>query len=138
MIKKIFTYLMLTLFTTAVAAEELVMMCDKTIFKYVQDPAGDKVFWKDEKWTKNKYEEWCTEAPTKSDIENGMLESEGWTRIIKDNKATCLFKKITWSNPTEVMTNSVSVTDFVNFTRHVEYYVTSTGSKKNVYDITCK
>ena len=129
---------MLTLFTTAVAAEEIVMKCDEHTYKYIQDPARDKVFWKHKKWTKNKYEEWCSEAPTKSDIENGMLSSEGWTRIIKDNKATCLIKKSTWSNPTEVMTNSVSVTDFVNFTRHVEYYVTSTGSKKNVYDITCK
>ena len=129
---------MLTLFTTAVAAEELVMNCDEYIYKYIQDPAGDKIIWKHKKWTKNKYEEWCSEAPTKSDIENGMLSSEGWTRIIKDNKATCLIKKSTWSNPTEVMTNSVSVNDFVNFTRYVEYYVTSTGSKKNVLDITCK
>ena len=138
MIKKIFTCLILTLFTTTLVAEELFMKCDEFYYKYVQDPSGDKVFWKHKKWTKNKYEEWCTETPTKSDIENGMLEVEGSTRIIKDNKATCLIKKITLRNPTEVMTNSVSVTDFVNFTRHVEYYSTNTGSKKNVKDITCK
>ena len=45
---------MLTLFTTAVAAEELVMNCDEYIYKYIQDPAGDKIIWKHKKWTKNK------------------------------------------------------------------------------------
>jgi len=138
MIKKIFTYLMLTLFTTAVAAEELVMKCNQTIYKYVEDPTGDKVFYKNKKMTKNKYQEFCAEAPTDGDIEIGMLTKEGLTRIIKDNKSTCLTKKITSSNPTEVLTNLVSVTDFVKFTRHVEYYANSTGSKKNVFDITCK
>lgn len=123
---------MLTLFTTAVAAEEIVMKCDEYTYKYTQDPAGDKVFWKHKKWTKNKYEEWCIEFPA------GAISSEGWVRIIKDNKATCLFKKMTFSNPTEVVTNSVSVTDFVNFTRHIEMYAASRGSKKDVYDFTCK
>ena len=128
---------MLTLFTTAVAAEELFMKCDVYGYKYVQDPAGDKVFWKHRKWTKNKYQEFCAEAPTKADIKNGMLKREGWTRIIKDNKATCLIKKTTYKNNIE-RTNSVSVSDFVNLTRHLEWYHTNTGSKKNVNDITCK
>ena len=129
---------MLTLFTTAVAAEELFMMCDGFTYKYVQDPAGDKVFWKHRKWSKNKYDEWCTQVPSKNDIKAGQLTREGWTRIIKDNKATCLIKKTTYHNTIYVRTNSVSVSDFVNLTRHVEYYSTNTGSKKNVKDFTCK
>ena len=35
---------MLTLFTTAVAAEELVMKCGDNIYKYVQDTAEIKFF----------------------------------------------------------------------------------------------
>ena len=131
MIKKIFTYLILTLFTTAVAAEELVMMCDSAIYKYVQDPAGDKVFYKN-KNTNNKYKEWCDELPSR-----GTISSEGRVRIIKDNKATCMVKKSIFPNNIE-RTNSLSVNDFINLTRHLESYQTNTGSKKNVYDITCK
>ena len=132
MIKKTFIYLMLTLFTTAVAAEELFMKCGQTTYKYVQDPAGDKVFWKNPKGTKNKYKEWCTEA-----VQGKQISKVGWTRIVKDNKATCLSKKITYPNNIE-RTNSVSVNDYVNLTRHIEWYHTNTGSTKNVKDITCK
>ena len=87
---------MLTLFTTAVAAEELFMKCGTFSYKYVQDPTGDKVYYKHKKMTKNKYQEFCAEAPTDGDIKYGMLTREGWTRIIKDNKATCLIKKTTY------------------------------------------
>jgi len=133
MIKKTFIYLILTLFTTAVAAEELFMKCGKTTtYKYVQDPAGDKVFYKNSKGTKNKYKEWCADAPYANQIKR-----EGWVRIIKDNKATCLTKKITYKDNTE-RSNGVSVSDFVNLTRHIEWYHTNTGSTKNVKDITCK
>jgi hypothetical protein len=137
MIKKTFIYLMLTLFTTAVAAEELFMKCGTFSYKYVQDPTGDKVYYKHKKMTKNKYQEFCAEAPTDGDIKYGMLTREGWTRIIKDNKATCLIKKTTYKNNIE-RTNAASVSDFVNLTRHLEWYHTNTGSKKNVKDITCK
>lgn len=62
MIKKIFIYLILTLFTTVVAAEELFMKCGDNIYKYVQDPAGDLVFLKHPHYTNNKFQEWCKEA----------------------------------------------------------------------------
>ena len=122
---------MLTLFTTAVAAEELFMKCDQAIYKYVQDPAGDKVFYKN-KNTNNKYKEWCDEFKSK-----GAISSEGWVRIIKDNKATCMVKKTIYPNNVE-RTNVLSVNDFVNLTRHSENYQTNTGSKKNVFKQTCK
>ena len=121
---------MLTLFTTAVAAEELFMMCHGFTYKYVQNPAGDKFFMKN-KSTNNKYVEWCTEAP-----QGAQIAKEGWVRIVKDNKATCISKKITY--PNSKMTNTVSVSDFINLTRHVEWYQIKTGSKKNVKDVTCK
>ena len=38
MIKKTIIYLILTLFTTAVAADELFMKCGPTTFKYINDP----------------------------------------------------------------------------------------------------
>ena len=132
MIKKTFIYLMLTLFTTAVAAEELFMKCGKFSYKYVQDPTEDKVFYKSSRGTKNKYKEWCAETPS-----GNQIKREGWVRIIKDNKATCLTKKITYKDNTE-RSNGVSVSDFVNLTRHIEWYHTNSGSKKNVKDITCK
>ena len=84
------------------------------------------------KFTKNKYKEWCKKEPTKP-----MLSREGWVRIIKDNKATCMVKKTVFPNNIE-RTNSVSVSDFVQLTRHIEWYHTNSGDKKNVRDYKCK
>ena len=137
MIKKTIIYLILTLFTTAVAADELFMKCGKDTYKYIQDATGDKVLWKHPKGTKNKYVEWCTDKVNK---DWGMVSIEGHARIIKNNKATCLAKKVTYvrDGKTTERTNSLSVSDFVNLTRHIEWYHTNTGNKKNVKDIKCK
>ena len=138
MIKKTIIYLMLTLFTTAVAADELFMKCGPDTYKYIKDSAGDKVFWKNRKYTKNKYIEWCSEETFKES--KGFISLDGLVRIIKDNKATCLFKKQTYKYEGKIYerTNSLSVSDFVNLTRHIEWYHTNTGNKKNVKDIKCK
>ena len=137
MIKKLIIYLVLTLFTTAVSAEELIMKCGKNTYKYLKNSSGDIVLYKNAKTTKNKYIEWCTNDIIKK---WGMVSIDGWTRIIKNNKATCLVKKVTYINDgkTTERTNSVSVNDFVNLTRHAEWYHTNTGSKKNVKDFKCK
>jgi hypothetical protein len=137
MIKKTIIYLILTLFTTAVAADELFMKCGKNTYKYLKNSSGDIVLYKNAKTTKNKYIEWCTNDIIKK---WGMVSIDGWTRIIKNNKATCLVKKVTYINDgkTTERTNSVSVNDFVNLTRHAEWYHTNTGSKKHVKDFKCK
>ena len=137
MIKKTIIYLILTLFTTAVAADELIMKCGKNTYKYLKNSSGDIVLIKNAKTTKNKYIEWCTNDIIKK---WGMVSIDGWTRIIKNNKATCLVKKVTYINDgkTTERTNSVSVNDFVNLTRHAEWYHTNTGNKKNVKDLKCK
>ena len=113
------------------------MKCGKDTYKYIQDATGDKVLWKHPKGTKNKYVEWCTGKVNK---DWGMVSIEGHARIIKNNKATCLAKKVTYvkGGKTTERTNSLSVSDFVNLTRHVEWYHTNTGSKKNVKDLKCK
>ena len=137
MIKKTFIYLALTFFITATSAEELIMKCGKNTYKYIKDPTGDNVLWKHAKATSNKYIEWCTDKPNKK---LGLVSIEGLTRIIKDNKATCLVKKATYKKngkKTE-RTNSVSVSDFVQLSRYTEWYHTNTGSKKNVKDFKCK
>ena len=132
MIKKILIYSMLVLFSTNVAAAELFMKCGESTYKYISDPSGDKVFWKHPKGTKNKYKEWCSEA-----VQGAQISKEGWVRIIKDNKATCIIKKITYpKNVTR--TNSISVNDYVQLTRHMEWYHSKSGDKKHVKDIKCK
>ena len=132
MIKKILIYSMLVLFSTNVAAAELFMKCGESTYKYISDPSGDKVFWKHPKGTKNKYKEWCSEA-----VQGAQISKEGWVRIIKDNKATCISKKITYpKNVTR--TNSISVNDYVQLTRHIEWYHSKSGDKKHVKDIKCK
>jgi len=150
MIKKI-TTLVTTLFsviflnTISFAADATVEMLNKQekeimVFsqKIVKINVGDKVFWKHPEQTENKYEEWCAQVPTKSENKIGMLSKEGWVRIVKNNKATCLTKKINYHNTTVVVTNAVSVSDFAKLTRHIEWYSTSTGSKKNIRDLTCE
>ena len=135
MIKKTIIYLMLSLFTTAVAADELFMKCGPHTYKYIKDPAGDKVFLKNRKYTKNKYVEWCGKELRKGDISR-----DGVVRIIKNEKATCIIKSVKYKYEGKVLerTNSLSVSDFVNLTRHIEWYHTNTGNKKNVKDIKCK
>jgi hypothetical protein len=137
MIKQIFIHLTLILFTTCVAAEDFIMKCGDNTYKYVQDPTGDQVFLKHRNYTKNKYEEWCSEGFAPSSSITGLISKEGWVRIIKDKKATCIVKKLSFRDNTE-RTNSVAVYDFVNLTRHAEWYHTNTGSKKNVKDFKCK
>ena len=135
MIKKTIIYLILTLFTTAVASDELFMKCGPSTYKYIKDPAGDKVFMKNKKGTKNKYKEWCTKELRKGDI-----SVDGWVRIIKNEKASCIVKKVKYKYEGKIYerTNSLSVSDFANLTRHIEWYHTDTGNKKNVKDIKCK
>ena len=132
MIKKISIYLILIFFSTNVVAQDLIMKCGESTYKYISDPSGDKVLYKHPKGTKNKYKEWCREEATKP-----MLSREGWTRIIKDNKATCMVKRSVFPNNIE-RTNSISVNDFVQLTRHYEWYHTNSGDKKNVRDYKCK
>ena len=43
MIKKIFIYLVLILFSTNVVAQDLIMKCGEYTYKYISDPNGDKV-----------------------------------------------------------------------------------------------
>ena len=132
MMKKIFIYSILVLFSTNVAAETLFMKCGESTYKYLTDPSGDKVFWKHPKGTKNKYQEWCQEGPV-----GKQISKEGWTRIIKDKKATCMVQKTVYPN-NNIRTNSISVNDYVNLTRHIEWYHSKTGEKKHVKDIKCK
>ena len=137
LLKKIFIYLILNFFTFSVSAEDLIMKCGKNTYKYIQDPSGDKVVWKHPQATANKYKEWCTNEPNKK---WGLVSIDGWTRIIKDNKATCLIKKATFKKDgkTTIRSNSVSVSDFINLTRYTEWYHTNTGNKKNIKEFKCK
>ena len=59
MIKKLIIYLVLTLFTTAVSAEELIMRCGKNTYKYLKTGSADNVLYKNAKFTKNKYLKIC-------------------------------------------------------------------------------
>ena len=132
MIKKISIYFILIFFSTNVVAQDLIMKCGEYTYKYISDPNGDKVLYKHPKGTKNKYKEWCAKEASKP-----ALSVDGWVRIIKDNKATCMVKKVTYPNNIE-RTNSLSVSDFAQLTRHTEWYHTKSGDKKNVRDFKCK
>ena len=55
MIKKTLIYFILILFSTNVAAAELIMKCGDYTYKYIEDSAGDRVDYKHPKGTKNKY-----------------------------------------------------------------------------------
>ena len=115
MIKKLFTYIILMLFTTSVAAEEMFMKCGKiTTYKYISDSSGDKIFLRN-KYTKNKYEEWCTpDVP-------GVILVEDHNVIIKNFKGICMFGRVVFDDGYEVKSNT-SVTDFVALTRTREFF----------------
>ena len=136
MIKKIFIYLFLILFTTSISAEEIIMRCGKNTYKYIKGTSEDNVFWKSAKLTKNKYKQWCSEElPSKRSI-----SVEGVVRIIDNFRAKCLVKKFKYKHEGKILTrsNSVSVNDFINLTRYTEWYHSNTGNKKNTKKYNCK
>ena len=134
MIKKTLIYFILILFSTNVAAAELIMKCGDYTYKYIEDSAGDRVDYKHPKGTKNKYKEWCAEK------RDNVISREGYSRIIKDHKATCLVGKMVYKYKGKTMTrsNSVSVSNFDTLIRTTELYHSNTGSKKNTKDFKCK
>ena len=134
MIKKTLIYFILILFSTNVAAAELIMKCGEYTYKYIEDSAGDRVDYKHRQGTKNKYIEWCSKK------RDGDISLAGYSRIIKDHKATCLIGKVVYKYKGKTMTrsNSVSVSNFDTLTRTAEWYHSNTGSKKNTIDSKCK
>jgi len=137
--KKIYSIVMLSFFlnVSTIYADEFFMRCGKAKYKYVQDSGGDKVFYKHPKGTKNKYIEWCKDVPN---IAMGQVSVEGRKSIIKEKRAICITPKTIYIKDgikTE-RTNGISVSDFTNLTRHVEFYHIKTGNKKNVRDFKCK
>ena len=117
MIKKLFIHLILILFTTSVAAEEMFMKCGKkTTYKYISDTSGDKIFLRN-KYTKNKYEEWCSADKPPP----GSILVEDHNVIIKDFKGICMVAKVVYDDGYEITSNT-SVTDFVALTRTREFF----------------
>ena len=89
MTKKIFIYLFLILFTTSISAEEIIMRCGKNTYKYIKGETADNILWKNSYWTKNKYEQWCSDKIKQKNTES----REGVVLIVKDKKGTCMVKK---------------------------------------------
>ena len=135
MTKKIFIYLFLILFTTSISAEEIIMKCGKNTYKYTKGETADNILWKNSRWTKNKYEQWCSKKPRYNSVSR-----EGVVLIVKDKKGTCIVKKHKYKHEGKIMTisNSVSVNDFAKLTRYREWYHSNTGNTKNTKKFNCK
>ena len=88
MTKKIFIYLFLILFTTSISAEEIIMKCGKNTYKYTKGETADNILWKNSRWTKNKYEQWCSKKPRYNSVSR-----EGVVLIVKDKKGLGLVVK---------------------------------------------
>lgn len=136
MTKKIFIYLFLILFTTSISAEEIIMRCGKNTYKYIKGETADNILWKNSYWTKNKYEQWCSDKIKQKNTES----REGIVLIVKDKKGTCMVKKHKYKYEGKIMTrsNSVSVNDFAKLTRYSEWYHSNTGNTKNTKKYNCK
>ena len=116
MIKKLFIHIILILFTTSVAAEEMFMKCGPTTYKYISDSSGDKIFLRN-KYTKNKYEEWCSADKPPP----GSILVEDHNVIIKNFKGICIVGRVVYDDGYEIKLNT-SVTDFVALTRTREFF----------------
>ena len=123
MIKKLFIHIILILFTTSVAAEEMFMKCGPTTYKYISDSSGDKIFLRN-KYTKNKYEEWCSADKPPP----GSILVEDHNVIIKDFKGICMVGRVVYDDGYELKSNT-SVTDFVALTRTREFLIMNIQTK---------
>ena len=105
----------MTLFTTNVVAETIIMKCKKYRYKYVSNDTGIIIYSANIKRDKKNYHKFCPNEVNESN--DHFLESvEGAKLVISEYQAICFTQKALLLNG-GTLTDSTSITDFKNLKR---------------------
>ena len=118
--KKVLLLFTIFFFSTNLVAEEIIMKCKSTRYKFISDTSGVSIYSANIKRDKKKYHKFCA-TEVRDDNKHFLKSIEGIEMIITDYKATCLTAKGVMKNG-GVLTDSTSVTDFKSLSRNSEGY----------------
>ena len=124
MIKKLFIHIILILFTTSVAAEEIIISCQYNKYKYIIKDSGNNILQASKKFDKGKYYQWCP-METKNAFPR-FISASGPGLLLSDLKGVCMVDvakfKMADGSGVGVVKNSTTVIDFKKLILKTEYF----------------
>ena len=124
MIKKISIYILLIFFTTAVSAEEILLDCKSSKYRYIKDDSGTTILYTHKKRDKGKWAGWCPSEVTE-DNKAWFVSGKDRDLLITDRKGICMVsegKFKTTNGKIGIVRSNTSVVDFVKKTYTTEYF----------------
>ena len=123
MIKKLFIHIILILFTTSVVAEEIIISCKYSKYKYIIKDSGNNILSTNKKLDKGKYYQWCPMEPKNAFPR--FISASGPGLLLSDLKGVCMVdvaKFKTSDGSVGVLKNATSVVDFKKLIYKTEYF----------------
>ena len=124
MIKQLFTYIFLIFFTTSVVAEEILMDCKTSKYRYIKQDSETTILYTHKKRDKGKWAGWCPSEVTE-DNKAWFVSAKDRDLLITDRKGICMVSegkfKMT-SGEIGIVRSNTSVVDFVKKTYTTEYF----------------
>ena len=124
MIKKLFIHIILILFTTSVVAEEILMDCKTSKYRYIKQDSETTILYTHKKRDKGKWAGWCPSEVTE-DNKAWFVSAKDRDLLISDRKGICMVsegKFKTTNGKIGIVRSNTSVVDFVKKTYTTEYF----------------
>ena len=124
MIKQLFTYIFLIFFTTSVVAEEILMDCKTSKYRYIKQDSETTILYTHKKRDKGKWAGWCPSEVTE-DNKAWFVSAKDHDLLITDRKGICMVsegKFKTTSGEIGIVRSNTSVLDFVKKTYTTEFF----------------
>ena len=124
MIKQLFTYIFLIFFTTSVVAEEILMDCKTSKYRYIKQDSETTILYTHKKRDKGKWAGWCPSEVTE-DNKAWFVSAKDRDLLITDRKGICMVsegKFKTTSGEIGIVRSNTSVVDFVKKTYTTEFF----------------
>ena len=124
MIKKLFIHIILILFTTSVVAEEILMDCKTSKYRYIKQDSETTILYTHKKRDKGKWAGWCPSEVTE-DNKAWFVSVKDHDLLITDRKGICMVSEGKFkmsSGGIGIVRSNTSVLDFVKKTYTTEYF----------------
>ena len=133
MFKKFVIILSLTIFSSNILAQEILMKCKYNIYTYIADTKGEKIYSANIKSReKKKVREYCPSSVNETNYHQ-FLSLEGVEYSIDDYKGICKVSKVEYTNG-----NTASGVEFVDFKNETYGYEVILNGKPTSYKENCK
>ncbi len=124
MIKKLFIHIILILFTTSVVAEEILMDCKTSKYRYIKQDSETTILYTHKKRDKGKWAGWCPSEVTEEN-KAWFVSVKDHDLLITDRKGICMVSegKFKMTNgKIGIVRSNTSVVDFVKKTYTTEFF----------------